>query len=172
MFNFGKTRKVKCLDGTSRYVAKRIADAIPLELKNRESNGNLQMRVPEATVSGGVNLKSSIGAIVFAINERNASQVIDFQMAYSVYQNDPCGENDFLKRQVEKIRDERNFLSKLEIRANTLIEMLKNNPDNGDRIIPYCESIMADLDIPSPRSSQNAIDEARANATEMIQGPK
>jgi hypothetical protein len=154
-------------------VVRNINHALPLELRDVSGRAAGTITAPNiGAAEGAAEYQSQVAQIVFAINDRNSSQMMDFRNAYLAYMADPCGKGDLLERALNKIMDERNRLATLEIRARTLIKLIQQSPDRADQILLHCTSIMTDLDLPTPHAAVKAIEGARREAQEMIGDPE
>jgi hypothetical protein len=166
---FSRTRQINCPDGRPAIVYKRIDEAIPLEIRNTQTKaggrGNLSN---VGSVELDSTYSSSVEKILVAINDRNGSQVLDFRNAYLAYMSDPCGNRDFLARITARIMEDRAFLDRMQIRADTLVELIKQSPKNGGQILELSRSIMTDLNLPSISGTMQAIRDARDDAQEML----
>src|SRR3954447_7429870 len=114
---FEKTKTIKCPDGHIAIVYKHLDDALPLELRNANSKFGAK---GSATGVGSGNIageyQSIVSEIMFAINEKNSSQVLDFRNAYLTFMTNPCHKADVLERAHNRIMDDRNFIAKMELR--------------------------------------------------------
>ncbi len=170
MFNiFSKTRKYDCPDGRPAIVYKHLNDAIPLELRNNESKSNAQGNVVGAG-DGQISIenRSTISHILVAIDARNSSQVLDFRNAYLAYMSDPCGSRDLLARTTQRIMDDRAFLHRLQIQADTLIKLMETTPNNSQDIIDLSKIMMSALNLTPPDVAAQAISDARKDAKSMV----
>lgn len=142
---FSKTYKHTCPDGNVVIIYKDINDAFPLHIEGFEAKvgGNF------ATMGESASMKAEYATLVqglmYSLNELNQSIMINFRSVYLAYQSNPCNDNGFFKRQVEKIVDEQHQLTRLNIQVQGLMTLAENDPDNRDNIILIYQQIVHQL---------------------------
>jgi hypothetical protein len=169
---FSKTQTFRCPDGRPAVVYKHVNDALPLGLKDVTARGGMRGDAAgfgEAEVAGAY--EASVSQIMFAINARNSSQVLDYRNAYLAYMSDPCGNREFLSRVTDRIMSDRAFLDRMQIRADTLIQLIRHSPESGAQIVELSRDIMTELSITPASVAAKEIDLARGEAVEMLTGP-
>jgi hypothetical protein len=96
---------------------------------------------------------------------------MDFRAAYLTYMADPCSRADFLQRSIDRIREERNSLTRLRLQARTLVDLLQHHPDRVDEILPLYRGLLGALHVEDTAAdAAAAILEARLEAEDMSGG--
>jgi hypothetical protein len=168
---FSKTEKIRCPDGRIALVYKDVDDAVPLALRDKRARGDLSTEANGfgAGAAGG-EYSSQVSEIMFAINARNQSQVLDYRNAYLAYTADPCGKSDLLERITNKIMDERAVLDRLTIQAHTLLELVRHGSADLPAIVELTSALKGQLGMPTPAAAAAAIEHARDDAKAMLGG--
>lgn len=120
-FIFGKSRTVKCPDGTTREVYRKLDDAFPLSFKDITVKAKANVAAAQqlgADVSG--QYEDKISELMFRIDDYNASTQSQIRAAYTVYAASPCTHIDYLASAMDTIRDREDALR----RADATVRMI------------------------------------------------
>jgi hypothetical protein len=169
---FGKTYRVKCPGGHVAIIYRDVNDAFPFALSDveRKMSGSGSV-ASQADLDVSAEYRSGVSNILFAIDELNSSQIMDFRAAYSAFMSNPCENGPYLERASERIRQERNALIRLRMQAATVLQLIRENPDRSDAIAPLFNELLRTLNVPDAASTVRAIHDARAEAHEMAGAP-
>ncbi len=136
-----------CPDGTSKTVYKDIDDALPLYIPGWE--GNLTTELQQVNITAEYATK--IHGLLYIIDEFNKNIIINFRITYLAYKNDPCNDNGFFNRQIEKIIEEQNkfvmFKAKIELLKH-LAETYTDNPEQFNRLYEQTFEQFSGVNIP------------------------
>jgi hypothetical protein len=170
MIFFSKTFKHKCPDGSVRIIHKDVDHAFPLFIPGftTKLNGNL-----EAFTGNKANLsaeyENKIQGLLYGLDELNHGLMMMFRSTYLVYQSDPCANNDFFQRQIEKIIHEQNRMTALRFQVRGLISLASENSDHNEIMTVYLE-IISSLGIKKGDQAATEITENRNAAKKWIGG--
>ena len=149
---FGKTYRHKCPDGSNRIIYRNIDDAFPLYIKTAKTSVNLDGGVSAESlgVGGakghiGTNFENQIEGLLYSINELNNSCMIHFRTIYATYATSPCKNDDFLQRNVTKVIDDQHRVSRLQIQARLLIELVRSHPENTVEILTAIKELAGEV---------------------------
>ena len=114
---FGKTRKVKCFDGSERIIFKNPDDAFPLVAKDWSVGWEATVEALkglQGRLGGGI--EKYIGGFFAELDEANRSMQIAFRAIYVAYLTDPCNSDDWLRQETRKVieRENENRLKRIE----------------------------------------------------------
>ena len=149
---WGKTYTVKCPDGSEKTVHRNVDAAFPLFIKGWKgqlkgeggvSADSLGIEGLKGKVEG--KYASHIDGLLYSINELNQSCMINFRTVYLTFASDPCGNAQFLRRQVEKIIAQQDRLTHLGIRVRALIELVRNRPNDTPQILEMFKEIAGNV---------------------------
>ncbi|WP_226636396.1 hypothetical protein [Brevundimonas poindexterae] len=137
-----KSRTVRCPDGTTREVFKKLDDAFPLSFKavtvKAKANVNAAQELG-GEVAG--QYEDKISELMFRIDEYNASTQSQLRAAYTVYAASPCTHIDYLARALDTIRDREDALR----RADATVRMIVSAIEAFRRGERSAESVIAKL---------------------------
>lgn len=132
---FSKTYRVKCGDGTTRRVYHDVQDAVPIFLAETQSSGGVSLAEAAEIGVTGLNVTghkaAKVGHVLFKLDEMNNNLVLDFRLAYALYQAEPCSQIATFKDQVEKLQMRQYALRELKMKCQALIELAKSDIDEG-----------------------------------------
>lgn len=132
---FSNTYEVKCPDGSTKTVYKKIEDVFPLFIKGWEANisGKLKAELLEnAELTGGY--KTKVDGLLYGLDEINNGVMMSFRSSYVGYKSDPCANNAFLLSQIEKVNEEQRRLRTLKMQIYGFVEMIKNNTSTPNEL--------------------------------------
>ena len=112
---FGRERRIRCPDGSYRYVFKNPHHAFPLiaqEWITKATASADTLNQLKGEVSGEI--ASRIGGLLFQLDSKNASVQQKCCATYVVYKVDPCGKDAWLEQEVKQILAEESFLRRLD----------------------------------------------------------
>jgi hypothetical protein len=167
-FLFGKTYRVKCPDGSHKWVHRNVDDAFPLYIKGYQGDVNAELTgLSEVSASAGATYATKIQGLLFGLDELNQGLMIHFRGVYLVYMSDPCGNAPFLQREVQKLLGEQQRLVRLRIQIRALIELARNHPEDTNSIVDHFQKIAGSMGGPAlAEASRAEITEARKIAGE------
>lgn len=133
--SWGKTRDIRCPDKTTRILYKNIDDACPLFIAGFKADITADIKGAE-DLSGKVaaQYERDIKGLLFSLNEQNQSLMMSFRTVYLAYSTNPCGNDNFFQREIEKLLDEQRKISALKIKIGALIQIASAVPTNNQRI--------------------------------------
>ena len=101
---FWKIRKIKCPDGSFRYVYRNIDDVFPLYAKDWKARFDLAIKGLQ-TLEGalGGELAHKLSGLFFMLNDSNASLQFQCRAAYGTYLVNPCAKDDWLFQRMNEI---------------------------------------------------------------------
>lgn len=166
---YPKTYKYKCPDGTTKIVYRNIDDAFPLFIPGWEGKVKNNVKAIESiSVSMDADYATKIQGLLYDLNEFNQSLVMNFRTIYAYFQSDPCSNNNFFQRQIEKIVDEQHKLTNLNVQIQGLIHLVELNPNNPEQFLQiYCQ-IIDQIGGKSPEVTSLEIAENRKNVNLWI----
>lgn len=168
---FNPWKEFDCGDGRKVQVRKNIDKAVPLALKTKHIKLKAGAKVSdEIDGSLSASKKEIVDSLFVKINDRNASLVLDYRLAYEAFAVDPCARADDLQRVTEEILKRKNILEELEMKIEALITLSKTTPNNRDLIDQRIIEI-ADGLVPAATAEVAArkISNARKVAHELIE---
>lgn len=165
---FSKTYRIKCPQGHEAIVFKSIDDAMPLAIKSNQTVAGLKVAA-EQLGHGNLDVKHSsvVEGLLFAIDSRNNSQILDFRNAYLAYMSNPCGNGGVLERTTERIMGGRERLEASVLQAQTFVNALKAAPANATDIIAQFGPLLQNFNVASAIPANAAIADAREDAKRM-----
>lgn len=163
---FAKTYRHRCPDG-HKILYKNIDDAFPLYIPGWQ--GNLDGQIGQLMGTGAVELKaeysSRIQGLLYSLNDRNQSLMLNFRVVYAYYQSDPCRNGRFLERQVQRAIAEQDRLASLRIQIRGLVELAQLNPADSKSFSSLFKKIVAQLGGPAELEAvADEIAESRSDA--------
>lgn len=167
---FSATYKIKCPQGHFAIVYRDIDKALPLYIKNNDLSANLKAKAAEL---GDVELsaasKSIVSDLLYAIDQRNSSQIMDFRNAYLSFLSDPCGKSEFLARIVTRIMEGRENLEQKTIQAQTFLSAIKSAPENASELISAYFPLLKSLGVAGPQIARDEIVKAKSTAKKVLE---
>ena len=165
-----RTYKVKCPDGTTRIVHRNVDDAFPLAIK--EGSGRLSAMVKDlAGNSVGIDgeFRRGVSNLLYQLNERNASAMINFRATYVAFQANPCKQADRLARRIEQMTTEQQELAKTRQELSGVIDLAASAPGDPERIWEIFADIVTNSGLPGvPQASSARMREAHDAAKDWI----
>lgn len=133
---FGKIRKIRCPDGSEKYVFRDPDDAFPLYAK--DWSARLEATVKALTkLQGGLvlNLKKNIEGFFFELDEANRSMQSKLRAIYVIFLTAPCKLDRWLIQQIQNVIEEEGKIRirRIEIEIEK-IRSLKSRGLNKKRI--------------------------------------
>jgi len=127
---FGKSYHVKCPDGSIKTVYRKVDSAFPLFIPGWKGDVSAELKAFEQLpAQAKATYESKVQGLLYTLDERNQSLMIEFRSIYVAFHSDPCGMADFFRRELEKLLDEQRHMSLLRAKIQGLIEVLKARPD-------------------------------------------
>lgn len=164
---FANTYQVRCPDGTIKTVYKNIDDVLPLYIPGWV--GKLKTELPDANITAEYATK--IHGLLYYIDEHNKNIFISFRIAYLGYKNDPCNNNAYFNRQIEKIIDEQNKIVTFNSRIKLLMQLAVMYQNNPEKFNPLYEQIAEQLiGVNIPEAATSEIAETRTLARDWVDG--
>ena len=82
---------IKCKDGSVKILYKKVEDAFPLHIQDKETSYSSKLSIPESVEANieGTHL-SNLKALIFHIDDLNGDIMLKFRGAYVNYKSDPC----------------------------------------------------------------------------------
>lgn len=142
---FSKLYIVKCKDGSEKTVYRDINHAFPLAVSGTDFKFTAKMRSDIIKdIKLDASSKEKIESLLYQIDDLNNNNMIAFRAAYIGFQSDPCANNQYLLREIEKINNEAQRLSGFKLQIRGYVDIVRNDPTNKDKIMKtYFELIMA-----------------------------
>jgi hypothetical protein len=172
MFDFLRRRKIRCPDGTVKWVYHRVDDAFPLFIPGWSGNLDAQLKVlADMPAQAKAAYETKIQGVLFGLDARNQSLMMQFRGAYIAYSNDPCPGSAFFLRQVEKLLDEQRELAMLLMKTQALLELAKEGPANHDQVMVVFRDLVGRIGGPAvAEAAENEVADARSDAKKWIKG--
>lgn len=172
MFDFlrSKTRKVKCPDGTTRFVYEDLDDACPLYIPSYKADVASDLKAT-SEINGNVSVKYAreIDNVLYGLNEQNQSLMMSFRTVYLTYKSNPCGNDEFFHRGIEGLLDDQKKISLLKVKVNALITLARAPNTDEVRLNMIFAEIASLLGGSSVASTATvAINEARDIALTLL----
>jgi hypothetical protein len=141
-----KTYQITCRDGTKRTVHKNINDACPLFIPGWKADvaGGVQ-GVSDLKAEVKAKYGTQINGVLYSLNEQNQSLMMSFRTVYLAFSTNPCGNNDFFLREIEKLLDEQRKISALKIQIAGLIQLASTNPNDTAQLTKIFSDIASRL---------------------------
>lgn len=118
---FGKTKKIKCSDGTCREVYKNLDDVFPLYTRDWSRRFEATAKaLKELEGSLGINLRSHIGGLFVQLSDTNESMQFKFRAAYSTYATNPCELDGWLAGRIQQIIEQEDTLKRMNAEINKI----------------------------------------------------
>jgi hypothetical protein len=172
---WSKTYKVKCPDGSTRTVHKRIDDAFPLDIRGAQSKFSAKAKDGLGALSAEVSAdhRSTVENLLVAIDSKNNTLMVKFRAAYLVYITNPCVKDEFLAIRISQLIEMHDRLTEVELGTQSLIELVKYQPSNTDAIFSLFGQLVSKLgttDSPglNGQAAAQAIESAREDARKWI----
>lgn len=170
---FSKTYQITCPDGTVRIIHKNIDDACPLTIKNWKAGVSADLKEEISQLNGKISGKyeNEIKGFLFGLNDQNESLMMSFRAAYMGVQINPCENNGFFLRELEKLLENQQRLTELKMKISALIQLAINYPQETDRWQSIVNEIAARLGGSAiPIAASNAMIESKTEIQKLIQG--
>jgi hypothetical protein len=141
-----KQYKVKCCDGSTKYVHHDVSDAFPLELRESDKKTKARLEVMEQ-VSGEIEQSHAdrIRAGLFSITTTNDTMMLNFRAVYTVYKADPCGQSGYFATETKGLIDEHRRSADLLMRLDVLLNMAQIGTKPSVEIVGQILRIIATL---------------------------
>lgn len=169
---FSKTRKVKCPDGTERFVYNNINDVFPLSVSEKSSKFDANLKVPETVdAKFASEISQAIKSLMFTIDENNGSLILEQRGAYSVYAAHPCEGYERYSRQIEDLSHRRQRLQEQQRLLGALMALAQSPKADQNELIGLLRQLVDKL--PPEDAAMitiNEMDQSEETAKEMIEG--
>lgn len=141
-----KQYKVKCCDGSTKYVHYDVNDAFPLELRESDKRSRARVDVMQQ-VSGELerSYADRIRAGLFSLSKTNDTMMVNFRAVYTVYQSDPCGQTAYLATETKKVIDEHRRSNDMLMRLDVLLNMAQLGSKPSAEIVGQILNIITEL---------------------------
>jgi len=165
---WGKMYRVRCPDGTVRTIYKNIDHACPLFIPGWKAD--VGAGITELSGEAKAKYETQIHGLLFTLNEQNQSLMMSFRTVYLAFMTNPCGNDDFFHREIEKLLDEQRKISALRIQIAALIQLASTSPADTARLTRIFSNIASGLGGPAiaPAASLE-IAETREVARRLLQ---
>lgn len=169
---WGKIYRVRCPDGTLRTVYRDIDDACPLFIPGWKADVTAEiMGTSKLTGQAKAKYETQIHGLLFNLNEQNQSLMMSFRTVYLVFATNPCGNDEFFHREIEKLLDEQRRISALRIQIAALIQFVSASPNDTAQLTKIFSDIASRTGGSAIASAASLeIAETRAEARTLIQG--
>ena len=171
---WSKIYHVRCPDGTTRTVYRKIDDAFPLYVQGSDTKVSAGVKDGVGAISGNVNAEhqSKVENLLVAIDSKNNSLMVKFRAAYLVYMTNPCGQSEYFANQVKHLSEIHDRLTEVELGAQSLIALIRSKPTATDAIYSLFRELVTKLGPATPelngQAAQLAIEDARREARTWI----
>jgi hypothetical protein len=171
---WSRTYQVKCPDGTTRTVYRKIEDAFPLDL--RASQTAFSAKAGDALGAMSANIegehRDKVEHLLVAIDSKNNTLMVKFRAAYTVFETNPCANDQYLADQVKQLIEMHDRLTEVELGTQSLIALINTKPTETEAILHLFREIVTKLRPASPalnsEAASVAIGEARRDAAKWI----
>lgn len=170
---WAKTYEVKCPDGTVRIVHRRIEDACPLFIPGWKADVGAEFKgIDSLTATARAKYETHIHGLLFALNEQNESLMLSFRTVYVAYLSNPCKNDGFFRRELEKLLDEQRKISQFKVKISALIQLINSSPGSSAELAAIFRDMAgySGQAIAAPVASTE-IAETRLVARELMGGP-
>lgn len=170
-WSWGKTHRIRCPDGTERIVHKNVDDAFPLHIPGWTAKTGAEADYLKQ-VSGKLSAEyaTEVKGLLYSLDEQNQSLMMGFRAVYIMFQSNPCGNADSLRRQIEKMIDDQQRLTAIRIQMRTVIELATNRAGDPTIITAFREIAGLLGNRSQGEIAAKAIDESREAAHRWIEG--
>lgn len=172
--NLFSKHKVKCPDGSVRYVYRNIDKAFPMflgDIKNEISAGIKNKEFGSANATKKYN--SDIRSILIQIDETNQSMMLNFRVAYIGFESNPCQNSEKFNADLDEIRRCGQHNHELKVKVNAIIRYLELGGNHSKEIETIlCEISASYPQIALPSAAALEMREAEKNAGEMAEQPE
>lgn len=163
---FSKTYTVLC-NGVRKTVYKNADDAFPLSILARKGGVSATGTLPDAAnAKVGVRHSTRVDALLYDLDEQNRDVMILFRAAYVAYQKNPCNNEDFFNRQIEKLLERQGHLRMVQLQLDALLKLLKLRPES-DQPVELAISIIKSIGMLSSEAAAHRVSESARLAREM-----
>jgi hypothetical protein len=165
---------VKCPDGTTRTVHRKIDDAFPLNIQASQGRFSAAVRDGAGVVSANIQAehRSKVEQLLVEIDSKNNTLMVKFRAAYLVYMTNPCAKGEYLADRVAQLITMHDRLTEAELSTQGLIALIKSSPNETEAILKLFREIVNKLGPVSPELSNEAakiaIDSARQDAEDWL----
>jgi len=167
-----KTYRIRCPDGSVRIIYKNIDHACPLFINGWKADVGAGLK-GLSNLSGDAKAKyeTQIHGLLFNLNEQNQSLMMSFRTVYLAFETNPCGNDSFFQRELEKLLDEQRRISALKIQIAALIELASTTPNDTAKLTQIFSDIASRAGGSAVASAASLeIAESRALARDLVQG--
>lgn len=163
---------IKCPDGFPKMVYKNVDYALPLLVKELQSDVNGEISAKDVL---NANIKSEykefVKGLLFNFDITNKNIMMDYRAAYVAFQSDPCNKADYLSRRFEELSNHQQRLNSVHVLIQNFIELVKTNPANPDVVYEAFRNIASQLSGKTlPEEAALAIQESKKDAKKWIGG--
>jgi hypothetical protein len=151
-----------------KTVYRNVEDVYPLSIK--EWQASLSGGAGASSMPGLGKIASQLKAgyatkvkgLLFEIDEHTKAIMINFRGVYLAFQTDPCSNQAFFLRHVEKIVSEEQQISRWQVQVRALIELARSRPDDVEQFLAVFKEIAGSVGgAPAVEAASIEIAEAR-----------
>jgi len=140
---FGRTRRIRCNDGTERVVYRNIDHVYPLEAADRRTQGKLAAAaLDKLKASVDVAVQTHVAGLYFQLDEANLSMQSKLRTTYVVFCTDPCSFSaDWLHARTRELMDEETVFRRLVLEIHRLQALVSNGVGDAALISEIAKSL-------------------------------
>jgi len=133
---FSRTYIVTCPDGTTRIIYKNIEKAFPLHIEGWEADFKGKLKT-EMLGNAEVDSKytSKVDALLIGLDDINNGVMMSFRSAYVGFESNPCENDEYFRKLIEKIHDEQRRLKALKMQLTGFVELIKSTKNIDSTIV-------------------------------------
>ena len=171
---FSKTYRIRCPDGSIKTVYRKVDDAFPLFIPGWKGDVSAELKAFEQLPANiKANYETKIQGLLYTLDDRNQSLMMEFRGIYIAYHSDPCGLGDFFRRELEKLIQEQRHVSLLRLQIQGLIEVIRAKPNIDDQVLSMFGDIVQGLGGKSiPQAAALEVENSRALILKWIRGAR
>lgn len=169
---WSRTYDVRCPDGSTRTVYRNIDHACPLFISGWKADVSADLKgVGELSGDAKAKYETQIHGLMFSLNEQNQSLMMSFRTVYLAFMTNPCGNDGFFQRELEKLLDEQRRISALKLQIAALLQLIAASPNDTDKLTEIFGDIAARTGGTAIASAASLeIAETRAIARSLVGG--
>lgn len=129
-------RKVRCPDGTVKYVYRHVDDAFPLELTTSSTQLKANLDAAQELTAGiESSYSTTIQGMLYSISQKNESLMMSLRALYVLFQGDPCANAALFNENVVQLVKEQSRLNDVSTRLHALATLLQGNQAPSETIL-------------------------------------
>ena len=167
---FGRTYDVRCPDGTTRKVYRKVEDAFPLHLPGFKAGAETTLRdLMGHEVGLRAEYATHIQGLLYSLSELNESVMMSFRATYVGYTNEPCAAQAFFLRKIDELTTEVQRCARLRVELRGLVQLAVAFPNDSARVWEAFGRLVAEIGGPEVNQAvRNELGEARSDAQGWI----